>query len=61
MAVAEYPRAFDLRLIAAPYMSRCVEVALRNAQLLPVVGGAYIEQVIWGKHTNGHTRYFWPW
>ena len=40
------PRAFDLRLITASYMPRCVELALRNAQLLPAVGGAYAEQVI---------------
>ena len=53
------PSRLHLRLITAPYMSRCMEVALRNAQLLPTVGGTYAEQVIWGKHTNGHTRYSW--
>ena len=40
-------------------MPKCMDVAPRNAQLLPAVGGAYVEQVIWGNHTNGHTRYFW--
>ena len=57
--LAVNPSAFDLRLVTAPYISRCMKVALRNAQRLPAVGGAYVEQFTWRKHASGVTRCFW--